>query len=191
MWRCPSCLRTDGTTPMHPPPNRPTNQPPAPLPLPSPSPPPPPNPRIEPPFASPNAPRARNPSSVVLQVPSPLKHRVSAKVFLPFIYLIELRNAISHECNPKPTHCPPPPSSFHSFSVSIALSLPTPFRILRCRTRAATTRAKFHRENSTENRTSFRSDTRRCGSLHGNFIATDETPRCTFVPLPPPLPRRI
>lgn len=100
--------------------DQPTNHPP--------SPPPPPNPRIEPPFAPPDAPRARNPPSVVLQVPSPLKHRVSAKVFLPFIYLIELRNAISHERNPNL----PTASSFRSHSRSLFLSLPLSLPLSRC-----------------------------------------------------------
>jgi len=61
------------------------------------------------------------------------------------------------------------PSLHLTYSPSLFLSP------LRCRTRTATTRAKFHWGNSTENRTSFRSDTRRCGSLHYNFIATNET----------------
>lgn len=95
MRPCPSRLQTDGTTPMHPPPNRPTSQPPAPSPSP-------PNSRsANLPFPPCALPRFCNLPSVVLQVPSqPLKHCVSAKVFPPFIYLIELRNAISHERNP-------------------------------------------------------------------------------------------
>lgn len=64
-------------------------------------------PRIEPPFAP-----LMRPARATLhpwfskcrrRVKAP---RVGAKVFLPFIYLIELRNAISHERNPKPIHRP-------------------------------------------------------------------------------------